>query len=539
MPIITLDYEDLEKLTGTDRDSIIDRIPMIGADIERLEDKSIDIEFFPDRPDLYSVEGVSRAMRGFMDIETGSVKYDINNSDVEISLDDDIKNIRPVLACAIVRGVKFTDSSIKSLMDLQESLHWGLGRDRKKVSIGVHDLSRIKPPFKYVGADPSVEFVPLDFTEPMSLEDILERHPKGTRFAPLLEGYSKYPLILDADDQVLSFPPIINGTLTMVDKNTTDLFIDVTGLSAEVYTALNIVVAALADRGGRIESVKINYPDGESKLTPDLSPEKRIISMDEVKSLVGMDFTSEEVAGHLRKMRYAATSAGTNAVEIEIPPYRADILHNYDIIEDIAISVGFDNIEAIFPSTSTTGEAHPLSLIQDNIREIMVGLGYSEVMPFTLTSEKVHFDNMRRPYTEDVTPVMHPISEDQTMIRTTLLANQLEILSLNQHHELPQRIFEVGEAIVNCANKLHLAATSIHALANFEEIREIVDSMMMERNIPYSVKPSQDPAFIEGRRADILVNGTKVGVMGEIHPQVILNFGLGQPVVGFEINLDE
>jgi phenylalanyl-tRNA synthetase beta chain len=176
--------------------------------------------------------------------------------------------------------------------------------------------------------------------------------------------------------------------------------------------------------------------------------------------------------------------------------------------------------------------------MQDDIREIMVGLGYSEVMPFTLTSEKVHFDNMRRPHTEDVTFVMHPISEDQTMIRTTLLPNQLEILSLNQHHELPQRIFEVGEAIVNCANKLHLAAMSIHALANFEEIREIVDSMMMERNIPYSVKPSEDPAFIEGRRADILVNGIKVGVMGEIHPQVILNFGLGQPVVGFEINLE-
>ncbi|RSD33867.1 MAG: phenylalanyl-tRNA synthetase beta chain, partial [Methanohalophilus sp.] len=246
MPIITLDYEDLEKLTGTDRDSIIDRVPMIGADIERLEDKSIDIEFFPDRPDLYSVEGVSRAMRGFMDIETGPVKYDINDSDVEIFLDNDIKSIRPVLACAIVRGVKFTESSIKSLMDLQESLHWGLGRDRKKVSIGVHDLSGVKPPFKYIGGDPSVEFVPLDFTEPMNLADILEKHPKGTRFAHLLKGYSKYPLILDADDQVLSFPPIINGTLTMVNKNTTDIFIDVTGLSGEVYTALNIVVAALA-----------------------------------------------------------------------------------------------------------------------------------------------------------------------------------------------------------------------------------------------------------------------------------------------------
>ena len=179
MPVITLQHTDLEKLTHSDKDTIIDRVPMMGADIERFEDEYVDIEFFPSRPDLYSVEGVARAMRGFLDIETGLCEYKVTPSNVQITLDDDIQRIRSVIGSAVVRGVKFDSNSIKSLMDLQEDLHWGLGRNRKKVSIGVHDMARIVPPFRYIAADPDFEFVPLDFTEPISMREILEKHPRG------------------------------------------------------------------------------------------------------------------------------------------------------------------------------------------------------------------------------------------------------------------------------------------------------------------------------------------------------------------------
>ena len=171
------------------------------------------------------------------------------------------------------------------------------------------------------------------------------------------------------------------------------------------------------------------------------------------------------------------------------------------------------------------------------MREIMVGLGYSEVMPFTLTSQRVHLDWMRRERNDDITDVLHPISEDQTMVRTTILPNLIEVISLNQHHELPQRIFEVGEVVINSKNHLHMSAVSIHPQANFTEIRELVDAMMRERVIDYEIAESEDPAFLDGRRADIIVDGKSVGVMGELHPEVIVNFGLGQPIVGFEIAL--
>jgi phenylalanyl-tRNA synthetase beta chain len=539
MPIITLPYNDLEKLTGTDKDTIIKRVPMIGADIERIEEGSIDIEFFPDRPDLYSVEGVARAMRGFLDIETGFSEYEVRPYTVEITKDKHIDSVRPVFGCAVVRGVAFSSSAIKTLMDLQESLHWGLGRDRKKVSIGVHDLSRVQAPFRYIAADPEFSFVPLDFTEPMTMREILEKHPKGTRFAHILDGFDKYPLILDANDNVLSFPPIINGTLTMVTEETTDLLVDVTGLSNEVYTALNIVTTALAERGGQIEYVKVIEADGTESIPLDLTPRVKVLTREEIDGLIGMELPVDEIIRQLGRMGFGATELGDGHIEVLIPRYRADILDNSDIIEDIAVGYGFDKIPAVFPMNATVGRSHRLSDIGSAMREIMTGLGYLQVMPFTLTSERVHFDWMCRERTDDVTYVLHPISEDQTMVRTTILPNLMEILSLNQHRELPQRIFEVGDVVINGRNDLHLAAVSISPQANFTEVRELVDAVMRERMVEYEVIESEDPTFMEGRRADIIVNGTKVGVMGEIFPQVIVNFGLGQPVVGFEIDLPD
>jgi len=539
MPVITLHYEDLEKLTGTDKETIIKRVPMIGADIERIEDEYVDIEFFPDRPDLYSVEGAARAMRGFLDLETGFPEYAIKPYEVSISVSEDILKIRPFLGCAVVRGVKFTSSSIKSLMDLQEDLHWGLGRNRKKVSIGVHDLKNVQPPFRYMAVDPGFEFVPLDYTEKMSMTEILNKHPKGTRFAHLVRGFDKYPIILDANDNVLSFPPIINGTLTSVTESTTDLFIDVTGLGEAVYTALNIVVTALAERGGQIEFVRLIRPGGEELVLPDLEPRERLLTTGEVKTLIGMELSVEEIVKQLERMRFGALALDEETIEVKVPAYRADILHNSDLVEDIAKGYGYENIKVRIPETYTAGKSHPISLMRASVNEIMVGLGYYEVMPFTLTSEKVNFENMRRQKTDDVTNVLHPISEDQTMLRTTVLPNLLEILALNQHRELPQKIFEFGEVVSNETTGQHVAAVSIHPQANFTEIYEVVDAFMREMMLPYEVKESEDPAFLEGRRADVYVNGKKLGVFGELHPEVINNFALGYAVVGFELDLND
>jgi phenylalanyl-tRNA synthetase beta chain len=366
----------------------------------------------------------------------------------------------------------------------------------------------------------------------MTIMEILEKHPKGVKFANILEKFDKYPLILDADESVLSFPPIINGELTRVTEETTDLFIEVTGLDKSVSVALNIVAASLAERGGRIESVTI---DGESP-TPKLEPAIMNLENSEATELLGFNLTDEEIISCLQKMRYGAGMSG-NTIEVSVPAYRSDILHNWDLIEDIGIGYGFDKIQPELPSTSTAGKSHPISKLRDSLHEIMTGLGYFEVMPVTLTSGKVQFDMMRREKQEGITHILYPISEDHTIVRTTILPNLLEILSINKHRELPQRIFEAGEVVLDCRTEQHLGAAAIHPQANFTEIQAVVDAVLRERRMEYEVAESNDPAFIEGRRADIIIKDRIAGVFGELHPGVISNFGLEHPIVGFELGL--
>jgi len=383
MPVVRLYYEDMERLIGASRETIMSRLAMMGADIgKRAEEDHVDVEFFPDRPDLYSPEGVARAMQGFLGLQTGLREYAVEKGPVVLQVEESVKAVRHLIGCAVVRDLTFTGEAIESLMGLQEDLHWGLGRNRRKVAIGVHDISRVVPPFRYLGADPSREFVPLDFTEKMSMREMLRVHPKGKDYGHILEGCERYPLIVDANDDVLSFPPIINGELTRVTEGSRDLFIDVTGTDPVVFKALNIVTTSLAERGGRIEGILVKRSEGDF-ISPDLSPTSRTVQVREANDLIGFGLTAEELAGCLERMRFGAKAEG-HAVQVQVPAYRADVMHSWDIFEDAAKAFGYDRLKAEIPGTVTVGRAHPSEVRKAEIREIMAGLGYLETMPFTL-----------------------------------------------------------------------------------------------------------------------------------------------------------
>ncbi len=533
MPVVRLYYEDLEEMVGASRDTIMSRLAMMGADIgKRAEEDHVDVEFFPDRPDLYSSEGVARALQGFLEIKTGLPEYEVHPGPIVLEVKESVRSVRPIIGCAVVRGLEFSDAAIESLMDLQEDLHWGLGRNRRKVAIGVHDISRVAPPFRYLGADPSFRFVPLDFSVEMTMREILTKHPKGKDYGHILDGKDRFPLILDAKDRVLSFPPIINGELTRVKEDTHDLFIDVTGTDPVVHKALNIVVTSLAERGGRIESVLMKRSEGDF-VSPNLTPCKWTVSTEEANALIGFGLSAGEIAQCLEKMRFGANALGQK-VEVLVPAYRADIMHSWDIFEDAAKGYGYDRLQAELPKTVTVGRPLPSETRKAEIREVMTGLGYLETMPFTLTNETAHFTNMRRE-AAGATRVLHPISELHTILRTSILPSLIEILAGNQHHPLPQRIFAVGEVVENRKTWMHLAAASIHSGASFSEIRSVVDTVLKELMIEAEIVTTNDGAFLPGRGADLLSEGRRIGCFGEVHPLAIRSFGLEQPLVGLEL----
>ncbi len=549
MPVINIDLQDLRNLIGEDLplETFTESVPLLGASIEEIEGDRMTVEFFPDRPDLYSVEGVARALRAFLGIKPGPVDYSVKDSGIEFLIDASVNAVRPYAAGGVVRGVKLNDNAIKSIMEIQEKLHITLGRRRKKVAIGIHDMRDIVPPFTYRTVRPEgVSFVPLGSDEEMTPKEILERHPKGIDYAHILEGKEIYPLITDSIEQVLSFPPIINGTLTAVTEDTTDIFLDVTGTDFRaVRGALNIVAAALVERGGSIETVRTVYdsfPEGGKKKElrqPDMSPRKWVVSLDYIISQVGADAVrKEDIIPALEAVGMSAKENGEN-IEILAPAYRLDIIHPIDIVEEVAIGYGYHRIAGTALRAFTIGSELAKSALSRRIRDIMTGYGYLEVTTLTLSSLEIQFDMMRRGRdpTYQITLIKNPITEEHTCLRTALTPGLLEILKKNRHRDLPQRIFEVGSIVRDHKRILHLAGLAIHAKAGFTEMKSLVLSVCRDMGAECEIRPTKDPAFIRGRGAAVVINGDEIGTFGEYHPEVITNFDLSYPVIGFEMDL--
>ncbi|MBP1945422.1 phenylalanine--tRNA ligase subunit beta [Methanobacterium petrolearium] len=550
MPVITFTYDDLEELLDQkiDQKKLIDLLPMIASDIENYDDEQVKVEFFPNRPDYLSVEGVARELKGFLEIEKGLPHYQMEPSGTSITIDPGLKDIRPYTACCLVLGIKLNENKLRQVMDFQEDLHWVIGRDRKKVAIGIHNLDVLKGPFRYMAADPDeMSFVPLEMNEKMTLREILQQHKKGKDYAHLIDQYNRYPLIMDSEDNILSMPPIINGELTKLTVDTKNLFVDVTGTDQQaVERTLNIIATSFAEAGAQIQTMENIYPD-ETLTRPDLTPKERMVSVRNAEKLIGIQLTSEKVAEALRTVRLGAEVIDKDRVRVLIPPYRVDILHEVDIIENVAIGYCFRKITPELPQVATVAREDLYIDFDQNVREIMNGLDFAEVMSLMLTNEENHYQKMKLPETERV-EVAQPISKDRTMIRQSLLNGLLEFLEDNKHEELPQKIFEVGETVFLDAEKetktfgvKKMACMVTHSQANFTEIKSITDSFINNLGLEMQIQDSDHPSFIMGRCAQL--NGVKkgtsevmvTGYFGEMNPEVITNFQLEYPVVAMEV----
>lgn len=541
MPVINFSFKDLQHLVGRhlDYDTVIERIPMMGADIHSASKDSDEMafEFFPDRPDLYSVEGIARALKAFLGISPGLRRYEVGTSDVILKVDPSVDSVRPFVWSGLITGVEMNDYLIRSVMDLQEKLHLTVGRNRKKVAIGIHDFDKVSQPFLYSTADPDeFRFLPLQGDREMTMREILQHHDKGKAYAFVLEGKARFPIILDRYGEVLSFPPIINGSKTAVTDETRNVLVDCTGTDLNALKAsVNILVTSFAERGAKIKSVEIQK--GEERLrAPDLNPLKMNVNFDDMMKLTGINESPEEACEQLRLMGYDASAKGA-VLDVSVPAYRYDILHPADITEDLAKGYGYEKFGARMPESSTLGVPIAEMEFGNVIRSVLIGLGYIEVSTLTLTGRGDQYSRMKRAEPEDVVEVLNPRTEERVILRQALLPEIMAILRKNKHRDLPQRIFEVGDVVTTEGNKARIAGTSIHSKASFTEMKSTVEAVMRALGLKLKISQKEDPSFIRGRCASILVEGEAVGEFGEIDPEVITSFELGYPVSAFEITL--
>ena len=549
MPTITLDRERFSSYVGRDLsvEEMAKWLPWLGTDTEEVGSDYVKIEYNPNRVDFCSYSGVARAFQGLMGWETGLPKYEVKQGNITLKVDKSVAEVRPYIVSAVVRGLKIDSDSIRELMDMQEALHWMIGRDRKKASIGVHKLDAVESPFSYVTCAPNeVTFVPLDKAEPMTPQQVLEKHEKGVAYKSQVDWASRYPLIVDRTGQILSFPPIINGKLTKVDENTRNLFIEVTGTELNAISrSLNVLVTALADMGGTVETVRVEYSD-QVLVTPDLTPQKMKLHVDYANERLGLNFSEAQTIEALQKSRLEAITVENGILEVTIPAYRTDILHEIDLVEEVVVGYGVFRLEPTKPATVTTGKKHVVSEVAMAVRQIMVGLGFAEALNFVLTNEGDHYQKMRRK-PEGIVTLANPVSTDYSIIRNDLLPSLMKNLAVSKHHIFPQRMFEVSDVIKLDDNsetyterRIHVAAVSSHPTANFTEIKSILESLLMNLGFEnWTVKETSHPSFLQGRAATVSLDDVELGVVGEIHPEVLNNFELENPTSAFELDLQK
>ncbi len=553
MPTIDLKITRLEKLLGKKLNlkQLEFDLQWIGLAIDRTDEEAgtIKIEYEPNRPDFSSPEGVARALRGYYDIETGLKSFEITPGPVDFYVDSKVKLIRPYFQGAVIRDIDLDDDEVATLMNIQEQLHWMLGRDRRKVAIGVHDFDKVVPPFRYTAVGPEeIKFRPLQMERyEMTPKEILEEHPKGVAYKWILEGMSIYPMIFDKNNDVISFPPIINGILTAVTDKTKNLFIDMTGTDLRAVTkAMNILVTCLADMGAKIESVKMHYDDSdEIRLSPNLNPSPWTARVDYINDMLGLKLSRAEVIKYLEKTRFGATAGKKkNEVEVLVPAYRTDILHEVDFTEEVAMGYGYQNLPLTFREGGV-GKYHPLLMLGTRLRQIMVGAGYQEMVNFTLTNSQREFEYMRMPTKKDkLLQLRNPVSLEYDTTRTALLPSLLYNVQFNLHEEKPINIFEVGDVIIldpaeeTGARRVgKMAAVTCSQNAEFTNIRSAFDFLCNGLGVldKIEVKPAEHPSYLPGRTGDVYAKGKKIGTIGEVHPEVLARFQIEYPIAAFEI----
>ena len=533
--------------------------------VERGTNEVIRMELLAVRPDMFDPAGLARTLRGYLGEFLGPVKYPLGEPTITVNVQPELENkknplYRPI-RCAVVRGVELNEDRIKVLMKLQENLHWAMGRDRKRASIGCYDLATFdasKGVFYKLVTPEGLSFVPLGKTEGMTPKEVLEKHPRGVDYAHLLAGRTQYPLLgghgKDGSEVVLAFIPIINSEDTKVVPGTKDLFVDVTGVEPRlIEKILNTMVTALLELcpGSTAERVTISVPGHEPYQTPDLTPQEVQLDASLPARRIGIDVDESQVKELLLRMGHGVSEAKDGKFTVSVPAYRNDILHPMDLVEDVAIAYGYHNIVPSLVPTFTVGVETARSALMNRVRQAMCGMGYHEVLTLILSNEADQYEKLRRKNPDSHVLVSHPISLEQTLIRTSLLPGLLDTFSVNTDHPLPQRIFEVGRITlldpseeVGAREHLRVAAAVISSRADFTEVKAVAEALVRELGLtggecrPVGEGEDMFGTFIPGRGAVIAKGETAWVSFGEVHPQVLESFGLAYPVSFLEMDLE-
>ena len=556
MPTITVNKPDFERLAGQaySSESLSVALETAKAEIDAEEGDALRIQLKDtNRPDLWSAEGLARLLKSHREnVQSEYSFFDASgvSEEREVIVDPGLQNVRPYIAAFACEGIAIDDAALDALIEAQEKLADGYGRGRSVVAIGIYDASDIVYPVRYDAVDPdATAFVPLEFESEMSLRQILSDHPTGRTYAHLLEGKDKFPLIRDSRGEVLSMPPVINSqSLGRVEVGDTFLFCEATGPELDaILLSMAIMAVNMADRGGRIYPVTVRYPyqtpRGQDVTCPYDLTEPLKVDVDEIYKVVGSHISMGQIQTALTAMGYRDIDVRERSINARPAPYRDDILHPVDVVEDVVIGVGYEAFEPEMPRDFTVGKAAPEEDLADRFRNLMVGSGFQEVFLPILCSQKEQTVDMNNPDAQIIS-ISNPMSENYSAIRGSLLPGLLKTEATSRRALYPHRIFEVGEVGVLAPGEnygtrtdIHLCALEASDEANLSGVQSYLEVLSYYFDFEYAIAPIEHPTFLPGRSGEIRICERVYGLIGEVHPSVLEIWGINYPVSTFEVDI--
>ncbi|KAJ1675675.1 phenylalanine--tRNA ligase subunit beta [Spiromyces aspiralis] len=550
--------ERLKNLSVEERKVAVEERPQLKIDIPA------------NRYDLLCFEGISRALKIYLEEQELPKYHKTAPKDVHrMIVHPDTAKVRPYIVCAILRGVRFTPSIYQSFIDLQEKLHNNICRHRTLASIGTHDLGTIKGPFRYEAKKPEdIVFVPLNQTELMDGRRLMEFYESDLhlrKYLPIIRDSALYPVVYDAEDHVLSLPPIINSNHSRITLDTRDVLIECTATSlTKANIVLNTVVAMFSQYCAEpfsVEPVVVEI-DGRKEVYPEIEPRNMVADVEYINQVIGVNLTPEEIMRNLKRMSvHASPSSDGKQIEILVPPTRSDLLGPCDIVEDVAIAFGYNNIPRGFIKSSTIGGPLPINKLTDIVRREAAMAGWTEILTLSLCSHDENFGFLGRKDGGDEAVVLaNPKTFEYQVARTLLLPGALKTIRENRKHALPMRIFEVSDVVLKdptmermARNERHFCAVFTDRAAQFEVVQGLLDRVMQMLCIPHTVADSTEPGyfleqidlptFFPGRSAQVYfrksrnATPTVLGQIGILHPDVLGKFELIYPCSAVEINI--
>ncbi len=568
MPKIEVNEKLFFNLLGKkyDYDMLEDRLTCGKAELDEKPDANlpedqrvIKIELNDtNRPDLWSTAGVARQLRIHGGGKASDYSSFMSSKDKMIdcgnrlvTVDPQLKDIRPYMIAFVISGKPIDEPMLLDIIQTQEKLCWNFGRKRRTVSMGVYRSSMIQWPVHYKAVDPdNTSFVPLQFEQPMTCRQILTEHPKGKDYGWILKDAPLFPLLTDDKGEVMSMAPIINSaTLGAVQVGDSDLLVEMTGSDmTSLLLSANIVACDFADAGYTILPCKVQHPYdtgfGKDIVAPFYFQEPATASLSEINRLLGSQLTPEQVTTALEKMGNTVAIDG-DKVTVQIPPYRNDFLHEVDIIEDVMMGMELSSFPPEKPRDFTIGRLSPVTLFSRKAKSLMVGLGYQEMIFNYLGSKKDYIQKMNIEG-EKVIEISNPMSENYQFVRPSIIPSLLGAETGSGNAVYPHKIFEIGKVAFLCDEEVTGTRTrqSIGFLtaagdANFNTAASEVATLLHFLDHQYIVTEANDPRFIPGRQANIMVQDKIVGIFGELHPAVLENWAITVPCVAGELDIEE